>query len=518
MAIYTTAPTNLRGHQITSHPGPQERAFLSKADILIYGGQAGGGKSFYLTAEPLKHTPFPAFRGLIFRRTYPELMGAGGLWEEANRLYRTQRAKLTEGSPMVATFPSGSKIAFSHLQHEKDKYTFMGSQLAYLGFDELTHFTETQFFYLLSRLRTTCGIKPYVRATCNPDATSWVARLVDWWIGDDGLAIEERSGVLRYFSRRGDEIIQRATAEEVAEECGIDVANVQSLTFIPAKLSDNPTIAKDYRGKLEALPRIERERLLGGNWRVAEGAIIDRDWIRRYSATEAYVEFGVGNVRAQIPQSRLRRYATIDTAGTSREKEIERRGEKSSWSVISIWDRPMDERINVGGTQVTVRNHLFLRHVWRAKVDWNQLRLTVPHVLEDWNVTTAYIENAHFGQPLYSECKNRLHVELVGPVLPGMDDTSRGAKLERAVASGLLSRLESGRVFIPMDATWIQDWITEICGWTGLPDEPADQIDTASYACWVSREKPGGWGGVIPSKGLQFGKGNGHGAGTRTAT
>ncbi len=66
------------------------------------------------------------------------------------------------------------------MEHEKNCYDWQGTEIAYLGFDELTHFTEKQFYYLLSRNRSVSGVKPYVRATCNPDADSWVAKLIDW--------------------------------------------------------------------------------------------------------------------------------------------------------------------------------------------------------------------------------------------------------------------------------------------------------------------------------------------------
>src|SRR5436305_14925946 len=69
-------------------------------------------------------------------------------------------------------------------------------------FDELTHFTAHQFFYMVSRNRSTCGVRPYIRATCNPDADSWVADFLAWWIDPQtGLPIPERAGVLRYYIR-----------------------------------------------------------------------------------------------------------------------------------------------------------------------------------------------------------------------------------------------------------------------------------------------------------------------------
>ena len=81
-------------------------------------------------------------------------------------------------------------------------YDWQGAQITLICFDELTHFSAHQFFYMVSRNRSTCGVRPYIRATCNPDADSWVADLLAWWIDQEtGLPIRERAGVVRYYIR-----------------------------------------------------------------------------------------------------------------------------------------------------------------------------------------------------------------------------------------------------------------------------------------------------------------------------
>ena len=99
---------------------------------------------------------------------------------------------------------------------ETTVYGWQGAQITLICFDELTHFSAHQFFYMVSRNRSTCGVRPYIRATCNPDADSWVADFLTWWIDpESGLPIPERAGVLRYFVRiaekiRRDEILAAA--------------------------------------------------------------------------------------------------------------------------------------------------------------------------------------------------------------------------------------------------------------------------------------------------------------------
>ena len=265
---------------IAPHAGPQYDAFSSPADILIYGGAAGCGKSFTLLAEPLRHVHDPNFGGVIFRRLSTEIRKEGSLWDESESLYQHFRAEPIE-SRLIHRFPSGCEIKFDHLEHEKTKRNWHGAAICYLGFDELTEFTETQFWYLTSRNRTKtgCKVKPYVRATCNPQE-GWVARLIDWWIDDEGFPIEERSGKLRWFYRIKD-AMQWYDSREEAEAAHPDQINPRtgeqipprSFTFIAGKLEDNPTLEDrdpNYRAALNALPDVERQRLLEGNWKVSE--------------------------------------------------------------------------------------------------------------------------------------------------------------------------------------------------------------------------------------------------------
>ena len=473
--------------EIRPNPGPQEHAFASPADILIYGGAAGGGKSFYLLTEPVRHIRNPEFGGVIFRREFTQVTQVGGLWDESQKIYRGLGGKDRSGNELDWTFPSGAKVKFAHLQHEKDKYKYQGGQITYAGFDELTHFSETQFWYIVSRMRSSAA-DPYIRATCNPEP-GWVADLIDWWIGDDGFAIPERSGVIRYLSRSDEgegEIVWGDTREELIDRYpDLSPDDILSFTFVSASLEDNPKVDKRYKSKLKALPRVERERLLRGNWRVAEGTLIDADWLKTYTIIGPEYEFLLANELIRVPANSARRFATIDTAGTSKEKAAEKRGDPASWSVCCIWD------------YLVRYDLLLLVHVWRDRVDWNGLKTRVPSVLKTWRCNRCYIENAHYGQPLSKEITG-VNVELIGPCLPGMDDSSRGAKLERAVASGMLARVEDGLLRIPDSAdNWIPAYRGELLSWTGLPKETSDQIDTTSYGSYVAKTRTGSWGGVI---------------------
>ncbi|MBF2051944.1 MAG: phage terminase large subunit [Candidatus Sericytochromatia bacterium] len=275
------SPTTVEPVILRPQPGPQETFLSSPADIAIYGGAAGGGKTFALLLETLRNIGNPGFRAVIFRRTFADVVQSGGIWEDTETMYPQFGARSNQQT-LAWEFPSKAKVGFAHLQHEKDKLKYQGAQIPLIAFDELTHFTETQFFYLLSRNRSTCGVIPYMRATTNPDAESWVASLISWWWdAETGFAIPERSGVIRWIVRDGNDIHWYDSKAEAQQQHPKSLP--LSFTFVPARLEDNPALLKKdpaYKAKLQALPLVERARLLGGNWKIkpAAGLYFKREW------------------------------------------------------------------------------------------------------------------------------------------------------------------------------------------------------------------------------------------------
>jgi predicted phage terminase large subunit-like protein len=271
---------------ISPQEGPQSEFLETDADIAIFGGSAGGGKTFAMLIDPLRHvTDCPSGGAVYFRRTSVQIKNEGGLWDNAKELYTSLGAKPRESPNLDIVFPDydrpkkdGFKITFSHLQHEKNKYDWQGSQIPIAYFDELTHFTRSMFFYIVGRNRSTCGIKPYIRASCNPDKNSWVRKFIDWWIDKDGWAIPERSGKIRWLCVYEDKDYWFESKEEAKKEFP-DIPAL-SVTFILSRLKDNKILMeKDpgYRAKLLSLSKVERERLLGdehkgGNWNIVPAA------------------------------------------------------------------------------------------------------------------------------------------------------------------------------------------------------------------------------------------------------
>ena len=255
------------------------------AQICIYGGAAGGGKSYGLLLSPLRYKNVKGFGCTIFRRNFNQIFSQGGLWDESSKIY----AGIKGAQPQLSlgrwkfTDEKGrtiSSVKFAHIEREDELNKWQGSQICEIGFDELTHFSEKVFFYMLSRNRSTCGVTPFVRATCNPDADSWVAKFIEWWIDQEtGYPIPERSGKIRWFIRR-DEILHWAnTKQELWERFNLvtdeERAEPRSVTFIMSKLQDNQELLKvnpQYLANLKALSQIERERLLHGNWKIKAAA------------------------------------------------------------------------------------------------------------------------------------------------------------------------------------------------------------------------------------------------------
>lgn len=282
---------------VKPQPGPQTAFMATPANVCIYGGAAGGGKSYGLLMSALRYKNVPGFGCTIFRRNFNQIFSQGGLWDESMKIYQGIRGadpKFARGQWWFRNQNGDivSKVTFAHIERDEDVHKWQGSQICEIGFDELTHFSEKTFFYMLSRNRSTCGVEPFIRATCNPDADSWVAKFIEWWIDQDtGYPIPERSGKLRWFVRRDEILYWANTKQELWKQFNLktpeEKAEPRSVTFIMSKLEDNQELLKvnpGYMANLKAMSVIERERLLHGNWKIkaAAGLFFKRSQVGDY--------------------------------------------------------------------------------------------------------------------------------------------------------------------------------------------------------------------------------------------
>jgi predicted phage terminase large subunit-like protein len=462
------APTRASGRggaeapvrRIGPQPGPQSRFLASSADIAVIGGAAGGGKTFGLLLEPLRHVHNPLFGAVVFRRTSPQIRNEGGLWDKAVELYPHLGARPSE-TRLEWTFPSGAGVTFAHLQHETDKLAWHGSEVALLEWDELTHFSEGQFFYLLSRNRSLSGVRPYVRAACNADADSWVARFVDWWIGEDGYALPERSGVLRWMVRVDDEIVWADDPEELRAR--FPEAPPKSVTFVLSTFWDNPILMRrdpGYLANLMALPRLERERLLGdrergGNWKIrpTAGKVFSRGWFGVVDAVPA----GGRAVRAWDLAATAKKLSGDDPDSTAGVKMRAVEGVYYVEDVIEVQEGPAAVK-----------------------------RLVLTTAAQDGRECAVRLEQEPGASGLI------VAHEMV-TALSGYDARARapsGDKIQRALP--FAAQAEAGNVKL-LRAPWNERYATQL---HNQPDWPHDDQMDASSAAFNDLARGGGWASV----------------------
>lgn len=269
---------------IKPQDGFQTKALGTPADIAVIGGSAGGGKTWALIMEALKHIKDSKFGAVYFRRTMQSIRAEGGLWDESSVWCPLFRGEPSE-SILKWKFPSGANISFRGIEYEKDLTAWMGTQIPLIIFDELTEFTKKMFMFMISRNRGICSIRPYIRCSCNPDPDSWVAEFLSWWINQDtGYPIPERDGVLRYMITYKDDIVWGDTKQQVIDKCpdaftdkrfiesGINKEDlIKSVTFIHGDIYDNKILLGNdpgYLGSLNSMDEADQARFLKGNWKM----------------------------------------------------------------------------------------------------------------------------------------------------------------------------------------------------------------------------------------------------------
>lgn len=222
-------------------PLPQQKKFhLSPAKYRLFGGSAGGGKSYGVIGEAIMRSvkyDFP-LTGAIFRRSYPELEAT--IIRTMLNILPTWFYKYNQ-SQHVLTLKNGSMIEFCYAESDNDVIRYQSREWDWIGIDELTHFSLFQWTYLMSRMRTVKPINTKFFAATNPGGRghNWVK---ERWI---------------------------------TKNCDGENYNPNDYDFVPAGVLENPYIMNsnpDYIENLKMLPEKERKALLEGDWNIFEGA------------------------------------------------------------------------------------------------------------------------------------------------------------------------------------------------------------------------------------------------------
>ena len=222
----------------------------------LYGGAAGGGKSDALIAEALRQVEIPHYKGLILRKTFPQL---SELIDKSLSLYpKAYPGAKYNSTAHTWTFPSGAKIIFGSLNHTQDKINYQGKAYDFIGFDELTHFTLEEYMYLYSRNRPNGpGTRVYIRATTNPGGIG------HGWV-------KER------FITPAPPMTTIQTEVEVARPDGSRALMKRSRVFVPATVFDNKKLLENdpnYLANLAMMPEAEKNALLYGSWDSFDGQV-----------------------------------------------------------------------------------------------------------------------------------------------------------------------------------------------------------------------------------------------------
>src|SRR5690606_34706222 len=239
---------NLREAEVIwrPNPGQQEKFHRAKEFEVLYGGARGGGKTDSLLMEATRQVWHPHYRGILFRR---ELKRAEDMIERSLKLYK----RAFPGAKFNANeakwyFPSGATIQFGHLQHEHNKYDYIGREFQYIAFDQLEEFTQTQYLFLMGSCRTSHPeLRCYIRASANPGGPghNWVK--------------------------------QRFITPAPPETTIIDPVSGRTRKFIPAGPYDNPKLDPSYLQSLKMLPEKLQKAWIEGDWDTFQGQLFE-EW------------------------------------------------------------------------------------------------------------------------------------------------------------------------------------------------------------------------------------------------
>lgn len=331
--------------------GAQTQFLSSPADICIFNSQPGAGKTSCIALDFLRATHLPLFRGAVFRRDSNQLVGGGSVFDLAGRWWPHAGATMISGGQKHARFPAGATVEFHHLHHEKDKEAHDGKSYEILAFDELAHFTESQFWYMTSRNRGVSGFRPCIRASTMASPDSWLHRFVLPWLDKDGGWPDwAQSGRIRWMVRNpfDDQIIWFDNRASAATYCEMVSSNMRleqvkprprSVAVVHALTSSNTTLTDGY--DLSAMTAYEREAK-AGNWnaRPPSSGMFDRKNFKVLdtSPRDEDIVFSVrGWDRAARPVSE----STDDPDWTRGVRlDLLRTGQVVISNIVSLRDRP----------------------------------------------------------------------------------------------------------------------------------------------------------------------------------
>lgn len=429
-------------------PNPRQSLFLTcEAPEALYGGAAGGGKSDALLTAAAQYLDVPGYAALLLRRTYADLALPGALIDRSKQWWHGRAH--WNGSEHRWTFPGNASVQFGYLEHADDELRYQSSEFQFVGFDELTQLPEErQYTYLFSRLRRLAGsdVPTRMRAATNPGGPGheWVKKR---FVPDAFL----RAGPEEQFSR---------TWEKAGR------------LFFPARLEDNPYLdATDYERHLAELDPVTRAQLRSGDWKAHAGGRFHPRWWRRYRTTETADVFLLDD-GGRVLKKHASNVVLVDPAN--------RKTKASKYTAIGVFADLGQQRVAVVDV---LRERLALEQIVPAL--WRVCQRHAPA----W----AGIEANGFQMMLVREARQK-------PGMPTVIEIDPEGKSKLTRATPAILRAEAGRIYLPYEAPWLDDFEAELAQFTGddTQDSYTDQVDILAYAVLGLDRIGVGGGGMEP--------------------
>ncbi len=362
----------LKPNDLIPNKGMQEKVLLSTAQVILCGGNRGGGKSQVLLFDACYDISNPHFSCIFLRKETKQLEKGGGLFDKAGQVFPILGGKENKSNKLYK-FPSGARAEFDHVHNESKSEVekrFKGLEIPAMYIDEIDQFTFETFLIIMGSNRNSHGIRNRIIGTCNPNPDSHVRTLLEWWIDDDGYIIPERDGKVRYMYIYGtsvNEIIWGNTKAEVYDRAKsyIDTALtpglikvgitaddfIKSFTFVKGDLSENKQLLKsdtNYLANIATGGAAAIARNLSGNWNVK---VSGDEMVSRVQMEQMFDE--------SRPAARTgKKYLSIDVALLGADNFV-----TTVWDGLHIVDLIIKKRITSGEAVDIVKSQLYANGV-----------------------------------------------------------------------------------------------------------------------------------------------------------
>lgn len=400
---------------------------ITEAREILFGGSAGGGKSYGALMYASQYLGVPKYSALVLRRTFAQMGKAESIYSVAVDWWAGMKNVHHNGSEHKFRFPSGATVEFGHMNTEAAKYNYQGGGYHRVIFDELTQFPESPYRYLFGRQRKPEGslIPLGTLATANPGGVG------HQWVKNRFIDPKTRK---------------------------------PEAVFIPSRLSDNGNLDQaSYIQGLNELDPVTRRQMLDGDWDAIEGGRFKSEWLRYYELHGEFIKFDDGNAHTQWFRWRDRTvFFTVDTAASAKTS--------ADFTVIAVWC-------------LSARGHLILLALVRFQAEVPDVMARIKSEVRRWKPAFVAIEEvgAHSGKAI-----GQLLRRSIDPAMTIKSMSPKGQdKLARAAAAITLAH--DGRIWLPPQnsALWPKDEVeAELLTFTGAVGEDGndDVVDVFSYA------------------------------------